>query len=207
MPYNSSSFERELARLKAEKAVKQVEGLPLSSGDDAHMPKPQAKGVGGTVIPNRAARASAGEVIPNKNAPREPDDYEGPVIVRSSRKAFYKRGWFIFLAFSVLSTAAVPVFFGKETNTMLELASSMKASTGVDPFALKTYTNLLKHDQAAPETPQPATQETIVEQVQKSPSTPAAQPDTHTMQYIEQESKRVQDMARELDKKFNPPER
>lgn len=204
MPYNSSAFEKQLAKYKAAEGAKKVAEMPASDRERKIVaPLPSYLKDGG----------SAGGAL-RDDQKREALAIE-PVIVVSRRKPLYKRAWFAFMLLSVASAIATPVVFKDEMRQLMGVVDTVKTTTGVDPLSLKTYTGMIKgtpvvnpvapaqSGAGAEAMPSPAINpmdmQAVMEAAQQRAQGASAQGAEHSMKYIEEETRRLQEMARELE--------
>ncbi len=229
MPYNSSAFEKQLAKHKAEQAAKAIADLP-DAGHRGALRATPGKGAGKQGVEPRSTpvRSQSLQQIIKDGPERKPlhrtdqmlDARDGKVVVVGRRKPLYRRTWFVMLVFSVVSTALSPVIFKDEIAHIRGLMEGIKTSTGIDPLSIDTYKDMAKGRLASPTmtgitgntalqpvvaVPAPTTNTgQVVEQAQERVQGVIRQgPDT-SMRYIEEEAKRLEAMARELDGKRRP---
>lgn len=230
MPYNSTAFQKQLAKHRAAEAARTVKA---DASPDPHVVRARASAERGVLKPapidvaaaEEAARKKAGIAAPVLRSDQFVDDDYAPIIVRAPKKPVYARGWFVFVAFTVLSTAAVPIFFKDEMKQVIAVGDSVKTSTGVDPFSPKTYLDMARGKMAA-NPPQPSpnvnpvpyqggkqqTQPTanttdmhaVVDQAQERAADVVSKGPAQSMQYIQSETQRLQKMAKEFDDQYNP---
>lgn len=226
MPYNSSSFEKQLAKYKIAQAQKAAGAAP----EDPHVTRSRVASATGAlkpnIVPGTQLVGDGPQTTPVQRADKTYTDDFTPIIVDARKKPFYRSGWFIFIIFSIVSTAAMPIFFKDEMNQVLDVASSVKSSTGVDPFAMTTYTNLLKGAPPQPVAPQapvqiqpmstlsqdqnssaqdPLDMRAIAEQVEQNAKAVTSQGSAHSMQYIEEETRRLNEAAKQFDEQYGAP--
>ena len=226
MPYNSSSFERQLAKYKQAQAEKAVGDMPRkkyeSYGDDPHKIKSRVNTDRGSI----KSYALEPVQIMGEGAQTAPLVRERitPIIVAKAKKPFYQRTWFVLLVLTTLPTLAMPILYKDKWHEMMGMATSIKSSTGVDPLAVSTYTNLWKNrgqnNQAAPvqedatntaSTPSaiqpehmaaPTDMTHAVEKAQERAEEITSQGAGYSMQYIEEEAKRLNDAAKKFDQQY-----
>ncbi len=224
MPYNSSSFERQLARYRNEQAAQKALS---ATGEDQHLVKPKAGSVRVEIRPGPAVAAQPSQVLGEQQQRRmeKPEMQTAP----HGEKPFYRRGWFLFLAFSVLSTAAIPVFFKSEMQMLSGVTDSVRAETGLDLTSAQTYKNMIgqyiHRVPAQPESPdapqtgsghaepspgeytaaQPADFHAVVENAQARALEVSKQGSASSLKYIDEEAKRLQQMSRDFDAKYGQP--
>lgn len=217
MPYNSSAFEKQLAKYKAAQAVKAVADIPLKG--DGHAVKSRVAAASGKVQPNTVTATQltgdGAQVAPvlREDQRVDAEAAQTVIIIDKRRQPFYLRGWFLFLLFSVLSTAAMPIFFKDQMKQVFDMADNVKTTTGVDPFALKTYTGMINNNAAPPpgieavpgQPSQPAAagaaiSTEAVQAAQDKANAVVQQGPEKSMQYIQDEADRLNKMAKELDK-------
>jgi hypothetical protein len=128
------------------------------------------------------------------------------MIVVQHRKPFYTRLWFIGLAL-VLAYVFAPQPVKDRLTGAVQHAQVTAASRGVDPLNIRTYSNLMAKDApagAAATTAAPMTitpdMHSVIEDAQMRAQSMAAQPGGQSMEAIEKENLRLQEMARDLSK-------
>lgn len=221
MPYNSSAFEKQLAKYRNEQASK---ALADTTPVDPHVVRARVNTGRGVLTPTANPLASEEGDLSSRSrkvSAQKPEDL--PIDVKKAKKPFYRRGWFVFLAFSVLSTAAVPVFMKDEMAQLMGVVDSVQASTGVDPLSLDTYKRMFRGEPVAPAaegapaesaaaaaqpvTPAPVIpvgtdMHALVDAAQAKAAEVSSQGPQQSMQYIEEETKRLQSMAKDFDKQY-----
>lgn len=224
MPYNSSSFEKQLARYKAAQAGKVIEKTPR----DPHVAQARIASPLGKVQ-SSAQLVQTSQIIgdgPQTTAVLRGDQKvetapagQTVIIIHGKKKPLWARGWFVFLLTTVISTAAMPVFFKDEMKEMMGLLDTVKTTTGVDPLSIKTYTNLAKGQPAQSQdgmklvepaeraTPEPTDIHAVVDQAQQRAEDVTSRGAGHSMKYIEDETRRLNEMAKELDAQYNGTKR
>lgn len=242
MPYNSSAFEKQLAKFKEQQAGKE------EKTEDAHVAKPRIEVGRGTVVPTLA---EVSEQAPAKPAPAAVPEELVVAAAATAPKPFYKRGWFTFLLFSVVTSAAMPVVFKSQMDEMMGMANSVHSSSGVDIFAPDTYRKIfsgaaltanrqqaeseaqsqpiaenpirkivskvkaeaaaktevvkskIEASEAVPTSTQtPTDMHEIVNMATQKAQEVTAQGPEKSMQYIESEAKRLQEMAEQFDNTY-----
>jgi len=216
MPYNSSSFEKQLARYKAAQAGKAIENVPSI---DPHRARARVAAAQGRIQPNVVVTSQVVGDGPQSTPVLRPEQLadaelagQTVIIVKGKKKPLWARGWFVFLLTTVLSTAAMPIFFKEEMAEMKGLLQTVKTTTGVDPLSMKTYTNMVKGapvetapvPEAAADVPAPTTDiHAVVDKAQQKAEDVTSRGAGHSMKYIEDETKRLNDMAKQLDQQYN----
>lgn len=205
MPYNSSAFEKQLARYKAAQAGKAAaENTPhdpqrvrARTSMDYGQVKSSTIGVSQLV-------GDGPQTTPVLRSDQLKDGAlsQTVIVIENKKKPIWLRGWFIFLMTTVLSTAAMPVFFKGEMEQMIGLMASVKSSTGVDPLSINTYTSMVKG--GLTQTPAPTTDiHATVEQARQRAEEVTSQGGAASMEYIQSETQRLNDMARQLNEQYN----
>ncbi|NBX67093.1 MAG: hypothetical protein EBQ96_08875 [Proteobacteria bacterium] len=241
MPYNSSAFEKQLAKFKEQQAVKASSEEKL---EDAHVTKPRIEVGCGTINPAAVEPLS---VVPQE---KEEPIIPAPVI-EAAKKPFYKQGWFMFLLFSAVTSGAMPIVFKGQMDEMMGMANSVHATSGVDMFSPETYKKIFsgqaltanRHQATEqPATPKQAEEtpikkivsrvkaeataksEVIKTKIEQAQTPAVTQPpqDIHdivnmatqkaqevtaqgpekSMEYIESEAKRLEEMAKQFDQTY-----
>lgn len=229
MPYNSSSFEKQLAKYKQAQAEKVVADMPRKKYEvyeDPHQVKSKIAVDRGAIksyaLDPVQMMGEGGQTAPIAN---KVDLMMSPIIVKR-KKPLYKRVWFILLVVTTLPTFAAPILFKDEWNQMMGIAASIKTSTGVDPMAVSTYTNMLKRNAAPAAEPavvqgpapvretesaldikdselaEPMDMHNAVQRAQEKADSITSQGTGYSMKYIEEESRRLNDMAKEFDAQY-----
>jgi len=225
LPYNSSSFERQLAKYKQEQAQKSVADLPRKKYEtysDPHQVKSRVNTDRGSI----KSYALEPVQIMGEGAQTAPLLREAavPIIIQSHKKPYYKRAWFLFLVLTTLPTLAMPVFYKEQWNEMKGMVSSVRETTGVDPMSASTYTHLFRNrnanapdhgsalhtqqEDSASSMPQehtlapPADMGHAVEQAQERAEEITSQGAGYSMQYIELEARRLNDAAKKFDQQY-----
>jgi hypothetical protein len=263
MPYNSTAFEKQLAEFKKRQAA--AVASAASTTEDGHLAKSRVIIGRGEVLP-KAPEEPAIKIAPELRIPT-PEPVV-PIIVKNEKPPFFRQSWFIFLLFTVVTSAAIPAVLGRHMDGLMDMAEMVKSSTGVDPFSVKTYGNMLHIGETTTQSPRlhfparekgtpavaeaPAAPPTVVEKITEKISTikiikdakkviskeniekktassdkatriqttsdlhemvdmasqkaaeVTAQGPEHSMQYIEEESKRLNDMAKQFDETYGP---
>ena len=221
MPYNSSSFEKQLARYKAAQAAASVEKMP----DDPHRVRARVStSERGKLQPNTIGVSQlvgdGPQTTPVLRGDQKVDPNMGNqtiiIVQGKKKKPLLLRGWFIFLATTILSTAAIPVFYKEEMKEMMGLLDTVKSTTGVDPLSVTTYKNMIKgkaHESTEPpvapvaipaDTPEPTMNvHSVVEKAQQKADDVTSRGAGASMKYIEEETKRLNDMAKQLDQQYS----
>ncbi|HEY8963683.1 MAG TPA: hypothetical protein VIN59_04385 [Alphaproteobacteria bacterium] len=231
MPYNSSSFERQLAKYKQAQAEKAVAQMPRKYEDPHHV-KSQISSDRGTI---RSYALEPTQMVGDGAqstpvAKREPIVL-APIIIQG-KKPLFKRTWFLVLVLTTLPTLAAPVLFKDQWNELMGVADTVRSSTGVDPFAMSTYTNLFKgraikaepaEQASAPDNTiqplqpkaqtesaldvtkdmsQPMDMNNAVEHAQERTEAITSKGADYSMKYIEEETKRLNDAAKQFDQQY-----
>jgi len=161
LPYNSSSFERQLAKYKQAEAEKAVGDLPRKKYevyDDPHQIKSAIPAADRGHIKSYALdpvqlMGEGGQTAPVINR-QDVISIQPMIVTRSAKKPFYLRTWFVLLVITTLPTLAMPVMFKAQWAEMMGIVDSIKTSTGVDPLSIKTYANMFHHRAAPQQSPE-----------------------------------------------------
>jgi len=221
LPYNSSSFERQLAKHKQAQAAKAVAAIPRKIHEDPHKVQSHISAERGSIKSYaKDPLQLMGEGAQTTPVITQRDEVIIPIIIQRSHKPWYKRTWFVLLVITTLPMLFAPILYKEEMTQLKDTASMVKTTTGVDPFALKTYTNMMRGKAAEPETPQqPAaviTEATpanvtpsdkvdmkqAVQGAQEKAESVTSKGASYSMQYIEEETKRLNEAAKQFDKEF-----
>lgn len=220
MPYNSSAFEKQLQKYKNEAAKK------TASTDDAHVAKPQVVIGRGEVQPNIDLKATP------TNAPITTEITPDAPPTELISKPFYKQGWFLFLLFSAATAMAIPAAMKTNMDGLMDMANMVKSSPAVATSTQKPATAPQKSSKREPmadiaEKPSPVLKsekiKTVVKEtlsnrniqmqttsdlhsmVEKAAAQAAevsAQGPEQSMQYIEEQTRQLQNMAKQFDETY-----
>ncbi|MCB1538078.1 MAG: hypothetical protein H6865_08065 [Rhodospirillales bacterium] len=227
MSYKSIAFEKQLAKYRQDQAVKSIMDLP----DHKHRPaervqaSPQAqtsRGLGAgpslrTHSLDEIARASA----PQHETPVQTDQvlaaHPAPERDALPKKPLYARTWFWALVMLVMVGIAAKPMLSERLAQLHGIAQTIENSTGIDPFSAKTYGDLARGKLDAPKlnaaaadtktqplVPVPAPSHDtaqMMREAQDRADAVARQGSSASMRYIEEETKRLNEMAKEIDQR------
>lgn len=197
MPYNSKAFEQQLARYRSKQIADKVSALP----DGHHRPQSRVQAEAGQLRPSQldsqdipisrhqARLMERGMALP-----------EGMMLVR--KKSFLERPLVWVVLAGVIAGVVIPVFFKPQMNMVLARFTGGAASVqAADLNALGTAGGI-EVTPAALSTPTGDLGQAMQEAQQRANAI-ANQGPAQSMKYIEAETKRLQDMARDLSAKAN----
>lgn len=183
MPYNSSAFEAQLAKYKNAKIVKDVADLP----DDRHRPQTRIKTESGRISPNPDTHAQTPHSLKTLREAKM-EIPEGMMLVHKKKTS--KAGKFVLLfMIGCLAVAGV-----KQRDKVEAMLASITASTGVTVQSVDTSAaissmgaNIGGGDLMR-----------AMKDAQDKAAAVASQGPAQSMKYIQEETKRLQDMAKNI---------